>query len=296
MGQPGTRPPSPLLDGLAMPESARWHEGRFWFAHWGTGEVVAVDLDGRSEVVAQGPPGLGWSIDWLPDGRLLVTGPTLLRQEPDGRMVQHADLSAVAAHGWNEIVLDHRGNIFLDGMAFDLAGGGAPQPGVIAVVTADGTARQVAGGIAFPNGMAVTPDGRTLIIAESFAQRLTAFDITDDASLVNRRVWAQGVGPDGICIDADGAVWTGSAQTRLSTGRAEDPAGEVLRVAEGGEVLDRIEVDQPVFSCALGGEDGRTLAMVTADWRGFENIGAVLAERTGRVLTTQVATPGVPRR
>ena len=296
MEQRSTQPWTVLLDGLAMPESARWHDGRFWFAHWGTGQIVAVDLTGTSEVVAQGPPGLGWAIDWLPDGRLLVTGPALLRQEPDGRMVQHVDLSGVAAHGWNEIVVDGRGNIFLDGMSFDLAGAGPPQPGIIAVVTPDGSTRRVAEGIEFPNGMALTPDGRTLIVSESFAQRLTAFDIADDASLVNRRVWVQGVAPDGICIDAEGAVWTSSAQTRLSTGRAEDPAGELVRVAEGGEVLDRIEVDQPVFSCALGGDDGRTMAVVTADWRGFENIGAVLAERTGRILTTWVATPRALRR
>ena len=279
--------PAVLLSGLAMPESARWHDGRFWFAHWGTGEIVAVDLDGRSEIMAQGPPGLGWSIDWLPDGRLLVTGPALMRQEADGSMVQHADLSGVADHGWNEIALDPRGNIFLDGMTFDLAGGAAPLPGIIAVVTPDGSARQVAEDIAFPNGMVITPDGSNLIIAESFAGRLTAFDVADDGSLSNRRIWADGVGPDGICLDADGCIWTGSAQTRVNTGRADAPEGELLRVREGGEVLDRIPCDQAVFACALGGADGRTLGMLATDWRGFDKIDAVLAERRGRVLTAR---------
>ena len=288
-------PPSVLLSGLAMPESARWHQDRVWFAHWGTGEVVAVDLDGKSEVVAQGPPGLGWSIDWLPDGRLLVTGATLMRQERDGSMVQHADLSGVATHGWNEIVLDPRGNIYLDGMTFDLAGGGAPQPGIIAVVTPDGSTREVADGIEFPNGMVVTPDGSTLIVAESFARRLTAFDIADDASLSNRRVWAQDVGPDGICLDDDGCIWTGSARTRANTGRADAPAGELLRVAEGGGILDRIELDQPAFSCAIGGPDGRTLAILGTDWRGFEQVDSVLAERTGRVLITSAPAPAALR-
>jgi len=282
---------SVLMTGLAIPESARWHDGRFWFAHWSTGEIVAVGLDGTSEVMARGPQGLGWSIGWLPDGRLLVTGPTLTRQEPDGSLVEHADLSGVAAHGWNEIAVDPRGTIFLDGMAFEPAAGTGPEPGVIAAVLPDGSARVVAEDIAFPNGMVVTPDGSTLIVAESFAQRLTAFDIAPDGGLSRRRVWADHVAPDGICLDADGAIWTGSAGTRMSTGRPDAPVGELVRIREGGEVLDRIALDQPVFSCALGGPDGRTLALLTADWRGFENIATVLADRTGRVLTARAPTP-----
>jgi sugar lactone lactonase YvrE len=193
-----------LLTGLVIGESPRWHDGRLWFAHWGAEEIVAVDLDGNAEIVAKGPPGLGWSIDWLPDGRLLVTGQGLNRIEPDGSMVPHADLSAVGEH-FNEIVVDGRGHVYVNGgVAFDPATGEAP--GFIVLVTPDGAARQVADRIAFPNGMAVTPDNATLIIAESFAGRLTAFDIADDGSLSNRRVWADGVGPDGICVDADGAV------------------------------------------------------------------------------------------
>ncbi|HKC29327.1 MAG TPA: hypothetical protein VKB75_15035, partial [Jatrophihabitans sp.] len=127
------RTPRVLLDGLAFVESARWHDGRLWFAHWSAGEIIAVDLDGTSEVVAQGRPGFGWSIDWLPDGRLLMTGETLLRQEPDGSFVQHADLTPVAAHGWNEIAVDQRGNVYLNGADFDFLGGAAPKPGIIAL-------------------------------------------------------------------------------------------------------------------------------------------------------------------
>jgi sugar lactone lactonase YvrE len=283
--------PQVLLSGLAYVESARWHDGRLWFAHWGAGEVVAVDMDGASEVMAPGRPGLGWSIDWLPDGRLLVTGEELLRQEPDGSMVRHADLKSVADHGWNEIVVDGRGNIYVNGFGFDFLGGGAPTPGIIALVTPDGVARKVADGIEFPNGMLVTPDGSTLIVAESFAGRLTAFDIEADGGLSGRRVWADGVGPDGICIDAEGAVWTHAADTAVHTGNPDAPRGACIRVREGGEVLDRVETELEGFSCALGGPDGRTLFLLTADWRGIEQVDAAIADRTGTILTARAPVP-----
>jgi sugar lactone lactonase YvrE len=286
-----TAAPDVLLEGLAYVESPRWHDGRLWFAHWGAGEVVAVGLDGASEVMAPGRPGLGWSIDWLPDGRLLVTGPELLRQEPDGTMVPHADLRTVADHGWNEIVVDGRGNVYLDGFGFDFLGGAPPEPGIIALVTPDGEARQVADGIEFPNGMAVTPDNATLIVAESFAGRLTAFDIEPDGSLSHRRVWADGIGPDGICLDAEGAMWTHSADTRTHTGRDDAPEGECVRVFEGGEIRERIVLDRAGFACTLGGPDGRTLFMTAADWRGTDKVDEAVAARTGQVLTTRAPAP-----
>jgi sugar lactone lactonase YvrE len=275
--------PRVLLDGLAMVESARWHDGRLWFAHWGTGEIVAVDLDGKSEVMAEGRPGLGWSIDWLPDGRLLVTGEDLLRQDADGSMVQHADLTTVAKHGWNEVVVDGRGNIYLNGFDFDFLGGAAPKPGIVALVTPDGAARQVADGIEFPNGMVVSPDNSTLVIAESFASRLTAFDIGEEGSLSNRRVWAEGIGPDGICMDAEGAIWTGSSEVGVSA---------FIRVLEGGEIVECVPLDRAGFSCMLGGPDGRTLFMLAAEWRGVEGVNAVLAARTGQVLVADAPAPG----
>lgn len=283
---------SVLLSGLAYVESPRWHEDRLWFAHWGTQEIVAVDLDGKSEVVAHGPPGLGWSIDWLPDGRLLVTGPELMRREPDGSMVRHADLSAITGYGWNEIVVDGRGNIYLNSVGFAF-GVEEPATGIIALVRPDGSARQVADGIEFANGMVVTPDNSTLIISESFAGKLTAFDIAADGGLSNRRVWADGIGPDGICMDADGAIWTGSADTRTHTGRDDSPEGECIRVREGGEVLDRIELDRAGFACMLGGPDRRTLFMLAADWRGIEKVDQAIADRTGQVLTAPAPAAGV---
>jgi sugar lactone lactonase YvrE len=277
----------PLLTGLVIGESPRWHEGRLWFANWGTDEIVAVDLQGNAEVAARGPGGLGWSIDWLPDGRLLVTGRGLKRIEADGSMVTHADLSGAGVDDFNEIVVDGRGNVYVNGgVDFDPGAGNAP--GIIALVTPDGSSRRVADGIAFPNGMVVTPDNSTLIVAESFAGRLTAFDIADDGGLSNRRVWADGVGPDGICMDAEGAIWTDAVQF------GENVVG---RVREGGEVLERVQLDMPCFACMLGGEDGRTLFMLTADWRmseGFADNIARLTEgpRTGRLLTAPAPAPG----
>ena len=232
-----TNPSEPrvLLDGLAMVESARWHEGRFWFAHWGAEEVVAVDLDGNREVVAPGPAGLGWSIDWLPDGRLLVTGQELLGQEPDGTLVRHVDLTPITDYGWNEIVVDGRGNIYLNSLGFDFRKGEEPTSGIIALVTPDGSARQVADGIEFPNGMVVTPDNKTLIVSESFTGSLLAFDIAGDGGLSPRRMWAQGLGPDGICLDATGATWTSGQTTRAcgspKVARSSSASSSIARVS-----------------------------------------------------------------
>jgi sugar lactone lactonase YvrE len=272
----------PLVTGLVIGESPRWHDGRLWFAHWGAGEIVAVDPEGNREVVGEGPAGLGWSIDWLPDGRLLVTGEGLMRREPDGSMVPHADLSSLGVGGFNEIVVDGRGNIYVNGGA-DFEPGAGEAPGIIAVITPDGSVRRVADGIAFPNGMAVTPDNSTLIVAESFAARLTAFDIADDGDLSNRRAWAEGVGPDGICIDAEGAVWTGVG------GFGENLVGRVL---DGGEVLERVRLGMPCFACMLGGDDGKTLFMLAADWRIADSpednmTRLTTGPRTGQMLTAQ---------
>jgi sugar lactone lactonase YvrE len=285
--------PHIVVDGLAFVESARWHEGRLWFAHWGVGEIIATDLDGCSEVIAPGRRALGWSIDWLPDGRLLVTGESLLRQQPDGSFVPHTDLTAVAEHNWNEIVVDQRrGNVYLNGAdTANLLAGQFPPPGIIALVAADGTARRLAEDIHFPNGMVITPDGSTLVVAESVAGRLTAFDIQPDGSLTNRRIWAEGLGPDGICIDAEGAIWTGAADVRAMTGRDSDPAGAAVRVRDGGQILDRIEFDRPAFSLALGGPNQRTLFIAGQHWRGFDQLDALIADRTGQVLSIDVDTP-----
>jgi sugar lactone lactonase YvrE len=277
--------PKVLLSGLGIPESPRWHDGRLWFCNWIDQQVVAVGLDGEHEVMtARGHRPMGYSIDWLPDGRLLVTGDKVRRQEPDGSTVVHAEQSA------NEIVVDGRGNVYVNGADFDFAGGEAPKPGYIKLVMPDGELRQVADDIQFPNGMVVTPDDRTLIISESFAGRLTAFDIDQDGGLSNRRVFADGLGPDGICLDAEGAIW-------VSTGE-----NSIVRVAEGGEILHRVELSESraPFALMLGGPDRRTLFILTAEWRQADSISDNLGRlvdgpRTGEILALPVSVPGVGR-
>lgn len=288
MAQATKRETQVLLDGFGMGESPRWHEDRLWFSSWGSDEIVAVDLDGRSEVIGPGGGGAGWAAGWLPDGRMLVTGPQLMRVELDGTRVPHApDLADVLPYGCSELTIDGRGNAYVNSINFDFAEfgeilGSGQAPGKIALITPDGEVREVADGLAFPNGMVITPDNATLIVAESFARRLTAYDIGADGSLSNRRVWADVTG-DGICLDADGAVWTSD--------EISDGGGVVQRVAEGGEVLDRIELDRPCFACMLGGDDGRTLFMVTQKWFGPDRMEELIAARTGQIVMARVEVP-----
>jgi sugar lactone lactonase YvrE len=206
-------------------------------------------------------------------------------RERDGSTVRYADLSRIDDTGWNEIVVDGRGNVYVNSVGFRFAEEEF-RPGTIALVTPDGSARRVADGIAFANGMVVTPDNSTLVVSESFARTLTAFDVDADGSLSNRRVWAAGVGPDGICIDADGAIWTGSGSTSC------------VRVRDGGDVLDRIELDGMPFACMLGGPDRGTLFVMVADWRLSESPADNIARlttgaRTGHVLAVAAPARGV---
>jgi sugar lactone lactonase YvrE len=272
-----------LLSGLVVGESPRWHDDRLWFCNWGAQEIRTVDLAGNSEVVARGPKPVGFCIDFLHDGRLLVTGEDrLLRREPDGSFVTHADLGSLGM-GWNEVTVDGRGNIYVNNVGFSF-GQEDFRPGTIAVVTPDGT-RQVADNIMFPNGMVITPDNSTLVIAESWAHRLTAFDIANDGSLLNRRVWAE-VDGDGICLDAEGAIWCSG----VSGGQPE-----CLRVLEGGEVLERIVHDAACFACMLGGADGRMLFLMNAEWHGVDRMGEMFQSKTGKIETIRVAVPHAGR-
>ena len=270
-----------IVSDLVFPESPRWRSGRLWVSDWGAHEVHALDLVGGDEVVAR-IDSFPMCIDHLPDGRLLVVSSRdrrVLRRQADGSLVTHADLGSIDEHAWNDIVVDGRGNAYVNNIGFDFPGGEFA-PGLVALITPDGAARKVADGLAFPNGMAVTPDNATLIVAESYGQTLTAFDIAADGDLSNRRTWAEvDDHPDGICLDADGAVWYADVGT-----------SRCVRVREGGEVLASIELDRGCFACVLGGPDRRTLFMAVNEWAGPQ---AMTDARRGQVIATEAPAPGV---
>jgi sugar lactone lactonase YvrE len=270
-----------LLDGFVFLEGPRWRDGRLWLSDMLGHRVLTVDPAGRSETVCEvpnRPSGLGW----LPDGTLLVVSMTdrrLLRLESEG-LVEHADLSGLASYHCNDMVVDERGRAYVGNFGSDLSVGGIPQPAALILVTPDGECRAVAQDLLFPNGSVITPDGKTLIVGESFGARLTAFDIESDGGLSNRRSWAQlsGAIPDGCCIDAEGAIWIASPPTR-----------EVLRVREGGEVTHRVPTEQLAIACMLGGENRRTLFILTAP--SIED-DECLKLRAARIETLEVEIPG----
>jgi sugar lactone lactonase YvrE len=280
-----------LVTGRGLVESPRWHGDRLYFSDWTAGEVIAVDLAGTSEVIAH-VRSLPLCTAWLPDGHLVIVSSAtgqLLRREPDGSLVTYAELGK---SGWNDIVIDGRGNAYVNRGDFNPMAGEEFRPGFVVLVTPDrrgggvtsghASVREVADDIAFPNGMAVTADNGTLIVADSYRHSLVAFDIGTDGGLANRRVWADlGDGtPDGICVDAQGAAWY-----------ADVPNKRCVRVAEGGEVLQIVELDRGGFACALGGPAGTTLFMVAAEWRGMTAAEMVPAG-SGQVLAIEVEVPG----
>ncbi|MFF3226751.1 SMP-30/gluconolactonase/LRE family protein [Nocardia suismassiliense] len=273
--------PEILLEGVVFGESPRWHDGRLWFSDWGANQVIALGADNRPEVIAE-VPSFPMCIDFLPDGRLLVVDSAqrrLVRREPDGALVPHADLSAVSDKPWNDIVVDDRGNAYVNNIGFDFPGGEFSL-GPIVLVTPEGNVRQVADGLAFPNGMAITADGATLIVAESYANQLTAYDIAPDGSLGSRRVWAPTPGdhPDGICVDAEGAVWYADVGNQ-----------HCVRVREGGEVLSTVELDRGAFACALSRGADPKLFVVGQNWGGEST------EPTGQVVAFPAPAPGAGR-
>jgi sugar lactone lactonase YvrE len=269
------------LTDLGLVESPRWHDGRLYFSDWTAHEVIALDLDGKYEVVAR-VDSLPLCTAWQADGRLVIVDSKrglLLRLEPDGSLVTHADLTGLG-RGWNDIVIDGRGNLYVNRAGSNMFAGEAFAPGYIVHVGPGGSARQVADGIAFPNGMAVVQDNSTLIVADSYGKKLMGYDIEADGGLSGGRVWADlgdGV-PDGICADAEDAVWY-----------ADVPNQRCVRVREGGDIVQTIELDRGGFACELGGEDRSTLFIVAAEWRGMPEM---VPPGTGRVLSTEVTVPG----
>jgi sugar lactone lactonase YvrE len=287
----------PLVRGLNFGEGLRWHEGRFWYSDFHQHRVSSAAPEGSVRVeleIDDRPSGLGW----LPDGRLLVVAmlsQRLLRREADGSAVLHADLKGLAKFHTNDMVVDKHGTAFIGCFGFDLdkfieEHGTAPlfdEPGPptapIMRVTADGKASIASSGHKFPNGMALVDGGKKLVVAECFIPGLTAFDLGEDGALTNRRPWATlsktppSIVPDGICSDSEGAIWCANALGR-----------EAVRVAEGGQILERVETSQFAFSCALGGTDGRQLVIATAPTPNAE-LGA--KEAKGMLETARVSVP-----
>jgi len=274
-----------LLADLAFPEGPRWHEGRLWFSDQHDHRVVAVDMNGAAQTIAEvpeQPSGLGWT----PDGRLLVVSMVdrcLLRLDDTG-LTKVADLSPYATYHCNDMVVDAQGRAYVGNFGWDIYGGGDPVDTGLVLVSPEGNTRVVTEGLRFPNGTVITPDGATLIIGETFGACLSAFDIAPDGSLSNRREWArlQGAVPDGICLDAEGAIWV-----------ASPVSAEVLRVREGGAVTHRIPVETQAFACMLGGPDGRLLCICTAL---DSEPGKCRASRSGRIEVVEVDVPhaGLP--
>lgn len=284
-----------LTGGIYFGEGPRWREGRLWFSDFYAHAVKSVSLAGdlRTEFeIDDQPSGLGWA----PDGSMLIVAQIkrqLLRRSPDGAMSVHAELGHIADFHCNDMVVDSQGGAYVGNFGFDLdaAIGARGVPSVLAdhpkaklaYVAPDGTSRVVAEAMSFPNGSVITPDGKTLIVGETLSGVLTAFDIGTDGGLSNRRVWApcQPAIPDGICLDADGAIWI-----------ANPIAPQCVRIAQGGEVLEIIDTGQPCFACMLGGDDGRTLFMLTAAGSDHE---AAAKVQTGKIVVAEVDSPRAGR-
>lgn len=276
-----------VVTGIRFPEGNRWHDGRLWYSDMHTGEVFSIepaaDAVPRLEATVDGQSsGLGW----LRDGRLVVSAMesrTVVAVGTDGTRSVFADLSGVESSLLNDLVVDEpTGRTYIGAFGYDLYGGEELRPGPLYVIEPDGSSRLAADGLVFPNSANVLPGTRILVVSETWGHRLTAFDIEADGSLTGRREWAalpDGVTPDGSTVDRDGAVWVCSVDT-----------GEFLRVVEGGEVTDRIDAPgRCAIDCALGGEDGRTLYLATAD-----SYDPAVTERTraGRISAVRVDVPG----
>ncbi len=276
-----------LVEGLTYGESPRWRDGKLWFSDFYSHRVLRCDADGSQLETICEVPGQPSGLGWLPDGRILVVSMTdrrVLRREPDGTLAEHADLAAIATWHCNEMVVSERGDAYVGNFGFDLeAAELEPVEAAVALVTPDGRVSVAADGLAFPNGSVITPDGRTMVVAETMGQRLTAFEIGPDGALSDRRIWAEtpGAYPDGICFDAEGAVWFADA-----LGRA------CIRVHEGGEVAERIEIARGCFACMLGGPDRRTLFLMLAE---TADSTAVIQRRDAQVAAVDVDVPGAGR-
>ena len=279
-----------LMDGLTFGEGPRWHEEKFYFSDFYSHKVFSLDMDGNSEVIVEvpaQPSGLGW----MPDGTMLIVSmkDKKLLSFNNNALSEVADLSNLAGFHCNDMVVDDHGNAYVGNFGFNTYSGEEIKPANLILVRPGEDPCVAADDLLFPNGTVITPDGKTLIIGETYAARLTAFDINEDATLSNRRVWADFTLdadegnvplPDGMCLDIEGAIWVASPST-----------AEVIRVKEGGEIFDRIPVETNAYACMLGGEDLKTLFICTSNASGVDPESA-LREKSGKIETVTVEVQG----
>lgn len=277
-----------FVSGLSFAEAPRWHQGYLYYSDFYRHVVERVDADGQTEVVAQipnQPSGLGW----LPNGEMLIVSMLdrkLMKLDTLGNLSEYADLSSTATWHCNDMVVSQDGTAYIGNFGYDNASrkdDEKPTPAKLTIVSNDGTIRTTQETFKFPNGSIITPDNKTLVVAETMGRRLRAFDINPDGSLSNARIWAD-LGkhyPDGICLDAKGAIWIADPVRSL-----------LLRVAEGGEILQRIDTGRPAYACMLGGSDGKRLFACTGDAAGD----AAAEQRTARIEYIDVDVPhaGLP--
>ena len=279
-----------LMDGLTFGEGPRWHDGKFYFSDFYSHKVFSLDMEGNSEVIVE-VPGQPSGLGWMPDGTMLIVSmkDKKLLSFINNTLSEVADLSDLAGFHCNDMVVDDRGNAYIGNFGFNTYSGEEIKPANLILVRPGEDPCVAADNLLFPNGAVITPDGKTLIVGETYAARLTSFDINQDATLSNRRVWADFTldakegevpVPDGMCLDAEGAIWVASPTT-----------ADVIRIKEGGEILDRIPVETNAYACMLGGDDLKTLFICTSKASGVDPE-AALREKSGKIETIKVEVPG----
>ena len=288
-----TRKLQTLMDGLTFGEGPRWHEDKFYFSDFYSHKVYTLDLEGNYEVIVEvpnQPSGLGW----MPDGTMLIVSmkDRKLLSFRDNALEERADLSGLAGFHCNDMVVDSKGNAYIGNFGFNTYEGEEVKSTNLILVRPGEEPCIAADNILFPNGTVITEDEKTLVVGETYAAKLTAFDVNEDASLSNRRVWAdltQSIDdgnvpvPDGMCLDAEGAIWVASPST-----------SDVIRVKEGGEILERISVETNAYACMLGGKDRKTLFICTSNASGVDPDSA-LREKSGKIEIVEVEVPGAGR-
>jgi sugar lactone lactonase YvrE len=271
----------PFLDGLCFGEAPRWHDARLWFSDFYVHQVRAVDESGKVETIVE-VPGRPSGLGWRPDGTVLIVSMTdrRLMRFAGGKLSVEAELKPLATGHCNDMVVDAEGRAYVGNFGYDRHAGETQRTTCLIRVDPDGSVHKAADDLLFPNGTVITPDGKTMVVGETFAHRLTAFDVAADGTLSNRRLWAaiDGCYPDGICLDAEGAIWV------------SDPFGRrVLRVLEGGKITRSVDLaPRGAYACMLGGKDRRTLYVVTNSGSGP----TVADKRDGRIEVARVEVPG----